>query len=168
GRPWIEAFDLFALALLAARDLRFDQALDAHSYRQQVGQPRDLIIVTYKDRINPDWFALEPVVIAPHTPIGAIVIHASLQRDIFRRVAQLHAPTQSASGLEDRLLVAFDTLDHVTSLDSLAPRAVSTPAPDRSRLLCSSTSHSTSSSPATLCFSITAARAALKLSSSRY
>src|SRR5215475_12421259 len=137
GQPWIEAFDLFALALQAARDLHFDQALDAHSYRQQVSQPRDLIVVTYKDRINPDWFALEPVVIALPTPIGAILIHASLHRDLFRRVAQLHAPTQSASGLGDRLLVAFDTLDHVTSLDDLAPRAVSTgaPAPDQSRLL---------------------------------
>jgi len=104
GQPWIEAFDLSALALQAARDLHFDQALDARSYRQQVSQPRDLIVVTYKDRINPDWFALEPVVVALPTLIGAIVIHASLQRDLFRRVAQLHAPTRSAPGLGDRLL----------------------------------------------------------------
>src|SRR6266540_1790857 len=129
--------DLLALALQTARDLHFDQVLDAHGYRQQVGQPYDLIIVTYKDRINPDRFALEPVVIALPTPVGAIVIHASLQRDIFRRVAQLHAPTQSASGLEDRLSVAFDTFYHATSLDDLAPRAVnaSAPALDQPRLL---------------------------------
>src|SRR5262245_25839642 len=137
GQAWIEAFDLFALALQAARDLHLDQALDAHSYRQQVGHPRDLIIVTYKDRINPERFAFEAAVIALPTPVGAIVIDASLQRDLFRRIAQLHAPTRSASGLEDRLSVAFDTFYHATSLDDLAPRAVNTgaPAPDQSRLL---------------------------------
>src|SRR5215475_7986801 len=137
GQAWIEPFDLFALALQAARDLHFDQVLDAHSYRQQVGQPPDLIVVTYKNRINPDRVALEPVVIALPTPVGAIVLGASLQRDLFRRVAQLHAPTQSASGLGDRLLVAFDTLYHVTSLDDLTLRAGNAvaPAPDQPRLL---------------------------------
>src|SRR5262249_25281919 len=104
GQAWIEAFDLFALALQAACDLHFDQTFDAHSYRQQVGQPCDLIIVTYKDRINPDRFPFEPAVVALPAPVGAIVLDASLQRDLIRRVAQLHPPTQSASGLEDRLL----------------------------------------------------------------
>ena len=50
GQPWIEAFDLFALALQAARDLNFDQVLDAHSYRQQVGQLCDLIVVACAQR----------------------------------------------------------------------------------------------------------------------
>src|SRR6266508_2851886 len=52
GQACIEAFDLFALALQTARDLHFDQVLDAHGYRQQVGQPYDLIIVTYEDRLS--------------------------------------------------------------------------------------------------------------------
>src|SRR5215813_8932327 len=124
GQAWVETFDLFAFALQSARDLHLDQALDSYCQGQQVGQPRDLVIVPHEDRINPNRFTLEPVVIAFSAPVRSIVRHTSLERNFRGRIRELYAPAQSASGGGDCLPIPGDAFDLAASPHNLPLRTV--------------------------------------------
>src|SRR5262245_4782790 len=124
-QTWIEAFDLFALALQSPCDLYLDQALYPDCQCQQISHSDDLVIVAHEERVNPDRLILEPVVVALSAPVSAIVSDTNLERNCRRRIAELHAPAQSPPSLGNCLAIALDAFHLAAALDDFTFRSVS-------------------------------------------
>src|SRR5262249_15488525 len=132
----IQALHRFLFALQTALNLPLEDARGPRRQRQKASQPLDLIVVVYINRINPDGFRFEPMIISLASPVRTIVIDALLERNRLRRIGQQRLPAQSLAMRGNRGFLPFDARDLHTAYDDflLLPIGASASASDIARL----------------------------------
>src|SRR5262249_14799878 len=125
----IQALHHFLFALQTALNLPLEDARGARRQRQKASQPLDLIVVAYINRINPDWFRFEPMIISLASPVRSIVIDALLERNRVRRISQQRLPAQSLAMRGNRSFLPSDARDPHTACDDLLLLPIGASAP---------------------------------------